>query len=267
MPYYKKKHILFIHIPKTGGTSVEDTLKQGDIQTMYSGKRNNIMPTQYLKHISLQHQTFNNIFRYRRFLPVKFDNKLRVISVVRNPYTRIVSDLFFHKLINVRTSANQVNRILRRYVRAMGSRFDNHNMPQYKFITDVKGKLIKGLILIKQENLNSDMKTKLNINIIFNKKKNGEKRKRDYYSYLNNDSIRLINRVYKRDFELFGYKMIQPKNEVNKNKQVSVNKQKKKTLNIRKIIIRRRNKLIKIIRNKIKNKIKNRILIRRMKNR
>lgn len=256
MPYYKKKHILFIHIPKTGGTSVEDTLKHGDIQTMYSGKRNNIMPIQYLRHISLQHQTFNNIFRYRRFLPVKFDSKLRVISVVRNPYTRIVSDLFFHKLINVRTSANQVNRILRRYVRAMGSRFDNHNLPQYKFITDVKGKLIKGLILIKQENLNSDMKNKLNINIIFNKKKNGEKRKRDYYSYLNNDSIRLINRVYKRDFELFGYKMIQPKEKtVIKNNQVAGNKQKKKKLNTRKIIIRRRNKLIKIIRNIMRNKI------------
>jgi hypothetical protein len=108
------------------------------------------------------------------------------------------------------------------------------------------------------------MKTKLNINIIFNKKKNGEKRKRDYYSYLNNDSIRLINRVYKRDFELFGYKMIQPKEKtVIKNNQVAGNKQKKKTPNIRKIIIRRRNKLMEIIRNRIKN----RILIRRMKNR
>lgn len=250
MPYYKKKHILFIHIPKTGGTSVEDTLKQGDVQTMYSGKRNNLMPIQYLRHISLQHQTFNNIFRYRRFLPVKFDNILRIISVVRNPYTRIISDLFFHKLINLRTSTNRVNRILKRYVRAMGSKYDNHNLPQYKFITNIKGKLIKGLILIKQENLNSDMKNKLNINIIFNKKKNGEKRKRNYYNYLNNDSIRLINRVYKRDFELFGYKMIQPKE-----KKVE-NKQKKKTQNMRKIIIRRRNILLKIIMNKIRNKMK-----------
>ena len=120
MPYYKKKHILFIHIPKTGGTSVEDTLKLGDIQTMYSGKRNNIMPIQYLRHISLQHQTYNNIFRYRRFLHVKFDRKLKVMSIVRNPYTRIVSDLFFHKLINAKTSKNKVNRILRRYVSGNG---------------------------------------------------------------------------------------------------------------------------------------------------
>ena len=50
------------------------------------------------------------------------------------------------------------------------------------------------------------------------------KKKKSYYSYLNNDSIRLINKVYNRDFKLFGYKMIKPKNEKIRKKQVIGNK-------------------------------------------
>lgn len=259
MPYYKKKHILFIHIPKTGGTTIEEILKKGDIQTLYSNRRNKTIPNKYLGQISLQHQTFNNIIRFRNYLKVKLDNKLKIISVVRNPYTRLVSDLFFWKLINNNTPSNRVFNIIKNYVNSQGRKYDNHNIQQYKFITNGKGKLIRGLILMKQERLNQDMKNKLNIEITKNEQENTNKKK-NYMSFLNDNSIRLINKFYKKDFKLFGYKMIQPKNKQIIKKQDSVNKiVRKKTPNIRKIIIRRRNKIIKILRN--------RILIRRKKNR
>lgn len=46
-------------------------------------------------------------------------------------------------------------------------------------------------------------------NIVANK--NSSNVKRNYMSYLNADSIKLINSVYKQDFELFGYPMVENK--------------------------------------------------------
>ena len=43
----------------------------------------------------------------------------------------------------------------------------------------------------------------------FNIVVNSSKVNRNYMSYLNKDSIKLINTVYQKDFELFNYPMIQ----------------------------------------------------------
>jgi len=90
------------------------------------------------------------------------------------------------------------------YVR---NNYDNHATPQYKFITVENGKLIENLILLHTESLNEDMK-KLGYTD-FNIKSNSNKYKiSNYKSYLNSDSIKLINHCYHLDFEYFNYKKI-----------------------------------------------------------
>jgi hypothetical protein len=42
----------------------------------------------------------------------------------------------------------------------------------------------------------------------FNEFKNANPNKINYYKYLNNDSIQLINQFYDKDFSLFGYEKI-----------------------------------------------------------
>jgi hypothetical protein len=36
MPYYKDKNLLFIHIPKTGGTVIENNIKKHTPQKLFS---------------------------------------------------------------------------------------------------------------------------------------------------------------------------------------------------------------------------------------
>ena len=69
MPYYKDNNLLFIHIPKTGGSSLEDYLKLKYTQTLYSGPSNDILPDPESQK-SLQHQYYNTIYKYRNILNV-----------------------------------------------------------------------------------------------------------------------------------------------------------------------------------------------------
>ena len=106
MPYYPNKNILFIHIPKTGGTVIEDEIKKQYNETLYSGYSNNILEYPYNK-ISLQHQLYTTIYKYKNILNINFNN-IKIFSVVRNPYDRIISDLFWYNLIEKDDSSDIV---------------------------------------------------------------------------------------------------------------------------------------------------------------
>lgn len=71
-------------------------------EQLLSGKGNSILPKPYNKY-SLQHQFYKTIFEYRKILNVDFDN-IKVFTIIRNPYERIISDLFWHNFINKHSS-------------------------------------------------------------------------------------------------------------------------------------------------------------------
>jgi hypothetical protein len=210
MPYYKQQNILFIHIPKTGGTIIENSLKKICGQSLYSNTKNVLLPDPY-NTISLQHQIYTTLYEYKNKLNIDFEN-VKIFSVVRNPYDRIISDLFWRSvidkkfLVNKNSTPDKIFDIIKNNY-LYRSDYDNHNIPQYKFVTDKNGDLIPNIKIFKTETLNKDNEIindylKVNLNII-NKDVN-----KDYSKYLNKDSIKLINEFYKKDFELFNYDMI-----------------------------------------------------------
>ena len=109
-------------------------------------------------------------------------------------------NIFVLKKINVNSTKEEVYSSIQIYLK---ENYDNHTKPQYKFITNDNEELIENLLLIRTETLNEDMH-KLGYKD-FNIKMNMNPNTVDYNDYLNNDSIALINEIYKKDFELLNY--------------------------------------------------------------
>jgi hypothetical protein len=205
MVYHKNSKLLFIHIPKTGGSVIESQLKLacGHSVNWRGGPYNNVLLDFPYNLISPQHQFYTTIYKFKDKLDVDFDN-IKIFSVVRNPYDRIISDLFYLKLINKDFTAGQVYNVIKNNYLYRDD-LDNHNKPQYKFITDDNCELIKNIKIFKTETLN-ESNDKLNEFIGFDINIKQTNVNKDYSSYLNKDSISLINTFYKKDFELFNYK-------------------------------------------------------------
>tara|TARA_B110000285_G_C15117613_1_gene615111 strand:+ start:747 stop:1361 length:615 start_codon:yes stop_codon:yes gene_type:complete len=203
MPYYSDLNLLFIHIPKTGGTVIEDLLKKKHDQTLWSGFRNKILISPFNK-ISLQHQFYTTINKYKSELNIKVNDKLKIFSVVRNPYDRIISDLFWLNLIKKDDSAEKVFRIIKNNY-LYREDLDNHNKPQYLYITNENLELCPDIKIFKTETLNQ---TNDDINNFIGEKiQIPQNKTKDYSKYLNKKSIALINKFYSKDFELFNYKL------------------------------------------------------------
>tara|TARA_Y100000992_G_C21267915_1_gene494999 strand:+ start:1098 stop:1736 length:639 start_codon:yes stop_codon:yes gene_type:complete len=212
MPYYREKNILFVHIPKTAGSNIEKQLEKitkGELKikgkpTIYSSKRHKLLDYPY-NLVSPQHQFYSTLYLYRNKLNINFDG-LKIFSVVRNPYDRIISDLYWCKLITKSSTSKEVYKVIKNnYLNRID--LDNHNVPQYKFLTDKNDKLIQDIKIFKCESLNSknaELNEFLNLKININKKDVNK----DYSKYLNRESIDMINTFYEKDFKLFDYELL-----------------------------------------------------------
>jgi hypothetical protein len=198
MPFYKEINTLFIHIPKTGGSSLENYLKSKYTEKLYSETGGNkIIPDINLQKISLQHQTFNSIYENRELLDIDFNDNLKIITIVRNPFNKVISDLLWWKFIDINSDKNYVYEIIKLYIKM--DNVDNHNLEQYKFIIDNNGNIIDNIKIFKTENLTKELNE-------YGYEDYYEYPKVDnYYNYLNEKSINLIKEFYKKDFELFNY--------------------------------------------------------------
>ena len=218
MPYFKKDDInnLLIHIPKTGGTSLEKYLSKKysiplNTTSLYGkfasrGNRDRRMNNEDVPKIksTLQHITYQTISEYKNILNVDFENNLKIISVVRNPYHRVISDLFWLRLIQPNTSKEAVFNTLKSYTARKGG-YDNHVTPQHLFLINNDNEIIKDAIIFKTETLTDDMKKYGYTDFNLHEYKN--RHKVNYDNYLNDNSIKLINTFYEKDFSFFGYEM------------------------------------------------------------
>jgi len=221
MPYFYSNdiNILFIHIPKTGGTSLEKYFEEKYEIKLNQESLYTTDPSDFYYNISYQHQLYKTIKENNLDFRVDYNN-IQIISIVRNPYNRIMSDLFFKNLVRGNYTKPEVHNTIKSYLEdANNSTHDNHRIPQYLFLLDENDEIMKNIKIMRTENLNNDM-----INLGYDDFDKFEQvsnvTNKNYYSYLNLESVKLINDFYDKDFEYFNYKKISTENEVELNHMI-----------------------------------------------
>jgi hypothetical protein len=196
------KTLKFIHITKTGGTSIEQV-----------GIMHNIRWGRYhAEYGSWFHEKFRN---KPRWLRIKYD----WFTVVRNPYNRIISEYHWcMKNDNIReTSVEQLNTFIcksinqmlilkedsffcnkPRYIRSIGGHFTEQHMyiDRHSTIHIIKYEKLKE----EFNNLMIRYRLKVRLNVYCNKSIKMYTIK-DLYP----ETIDLIKNIYIKDFNKFGY--------------------------------------------------------------
>jgi len=175
MPIFEKDKIIFIHIPKTAGTSIG---KFFDID--YEKK--------YINSHKFKHNTF---IEYANILKDNLNN-YKIFSIVRNPYDRIFSYYKYH-------TYNMNNRYsFKEYLfRYLNNTIYLTHKTQTSFLINNNNIIDSRIKIIRYENLNEEIKNlpKLNISKNFISKK----------EIYNQENIEVVKKHFLEDFINFGY--------------------------------------------------------------
>lgn len=220
--------LIYIHIPKTGGVSVENFLLdkynlKRDVATFSTGfgiihihsqnKGHSIYPLMHYPLYSVIDANPN----------IEINNEWTIFSIVRNPYYKFISELFWnagtgmcYHYHTLPPSAQKmyINDTIDLYFKELdtyGNYHSLHSYPQSWFFDNVD---MNYQIFKFEEGLPNIMK-KLGYQVdVFPHDMNiFEERlipKPDYKQLLTSYLIQTINEKYSRDFTEFGYEMLNP---------------------------------------------------------
>ena len=210
MPFFKQSNILYIHVPKTGGMSIEeyfftiDNVEKNEksIYGWYLDRENRIRGPM---ERSLQHFTYEEIRKHRKYFDTDIINIPKIVISVRNPLDRMISEMFWNQRISLESTPEQVADAIYHYLHVDTEIQDNHRLPQYHFGLDEDGIWIPTIQIVRTESLEKEMHRLGydDFHVHHNKCKSGENI--DYKKYLNHRSIQMIQEYYAKDFEMFGY--------------------------------------------------------------
>ena len=199
----KQKPLLFIHIPKTGGTFIENEFKKYNYEVGRHDPNKNLHtnPTCSFWHTPLKSNKKINFKDYITF------------TVVRNPYDRIISEYnwkpfpnHYHNMgLTKDTEINDfVSKLNTDQIIYKG---DCHLVPQTEYLTDAYGNTVQHIL--HQEHLNEELNEFIKtygLGIELSTKKNQQKSRNHTKDELNDTSLKFIQKYFKKDFDYLGYK-------------------------------------------------------------
>jgi hypothetical protein len=214
MPVSHQHRCLFIHIPKTGGTSIEKALDmhfrnlREDRDRLFGAIRSRDLKRLGLGTGHLQHLTLAEAHAVRPDWP--FADYLS-FAFVRNPWDRMVSSFSKqdgHLLRTARARGVELRDLgFEDFVRAAIAIEHAHTRPQHEYIVDEEGGV--GLDFVGRfESLSEDFAEvcrRLGIRKRLPHEKRSSRSDRDYRRYYTDAARQLVAERYRRDIDLFGY--------------------------------------------------------------
>lgn len=198
----ESEKLISLHPGKTGGTSLEHTLKQKYLnhQKLDARRENINIMFGFSKtyRFFLQHADLNF---YKKILDIDLKD-YKTITTVRNPYDRLVSCYHYNGKSDKFSFEDFILNHLEFHISSNNrkSYSTNHFAPQINFC-----KLHNYNVdhIIRLESFSDDLK-KINIDVKFHFSKT-HSRKKQYQDYYNNQTKDVVYQLYKEDFEYLGY--------------------------------------------------------------
>lgn len=208
MPISYTYKIVFIHIPKCAGTTIEKIIGTCSPRELFSHKPIN----QFGQLKTPQHMTFAEL---KSNLEIDW-TKFYTFSVIRNPYSRFVSEYNYRKEIFTKTknpahdpgTFSSFVESLQLEPSQRIFKFDGHLETQSSFLKNENNIIDPSIQLFTIENLTPcwamlEEKTGIKYaNYLWSRKSNDSS---PYQTFYTNDTKDLIYNFYKEDFDNFGY--------------------------------------------------------------
>ena len=205
---------LFIHIPKTGGSTIKNSLVYEKSNNQYTSLRQVIQKSQPEKLIRIDHKdriinSHNSIYQISR--SVRIDNYFK-FAFVRNPWDRIVS--YYHYLIQYWDLSKDHPLTFRDWVLNSKSKkgrsfLDSRcaRITQFDHVSNLETKELLLDFVGKFENLQEDFDKVCKIIDIPSQKLNivNTSKHEHYTKYYNEDTKNMIGDYYRKDIEYFDY--------------------------------------------------------------
>jgi len=190
-----KHEFIFVHIPRTAGTSIEWTLQDETCTLLPNEWDESRVPDAPLNHLTLQQ------IRDHGFLPPERFERFFKFCFVRNPWDRLVSEMFYLREIGMLDGNDAQAFEEMRNLESVG----NHLTLQHDFVTldsevgvDFIGRF---------ENLQNDFDRICDIIGIARRQLpfTNTSTRQPHWNYYDSRTRSWVARRYRRDLEAFGY--------------------------------------------------------------
>lgn len=193
MPIYNNE-IVFLHIPRTCGTQIENTLKKQNFSVTCYGPSTN--------GFSKQHYTMDKLNTY-------INNDVFKFTFVRNPFDRILSSYLIWAINhtpNFDEYINMVKNVVENKLYFTKVTINTIDLSHFIPMTEMIGNNTLDFIG-KFENFNNDIKqlAKMCPKLFLCERIVIKKRNVDYKKYYNDRNRKIIEKLYEEDLKQFKY--------------------------------------------------------------